>query len=145
MYDDAVIFSLEEMALDRSHVEHRLLLAMSTHQAQQEHPISHIQQLINQCEWQILAKMLLNDRDLARDLDDKFFGDGVRESIQQKINAIEGQYFDVLTSPTDFIISKHAMDMFSRHSSTIVDHTLAHLLEMAPPRSDSPQEWHPVD
>lgn len=114
LYREQIVIPLKEMALNQAHVEHRLLLAKSGPAQQREHSNSHVQCLINQCNWQSLAKMLLNDRDLARNLENKFFDEETRESIQRKIDEIEVEYFEVLKSPADYIINERAMDLQSR-------------------------------
>lgn len=126
-YQDVVVLPLQEIALDRSHVEDRILLSRwDTKRAceqqlemmeRRQPPLQvhgrggFVKRLIQRCEWQSLARMLINDRALARALDPECFASiggfetaRVLQTIQRAIDNIEMDYFLLLSSPTDFFI-----------------------------------------
>lgn len=60
-YQDHAIYPVEEMPLNRNHVENRLKAAA----ARQQHSGGDNQHLIDECDWPNLAIALVNDRELA--------------------------------------------------------------------------------
>ncbi|KUI68641.1 hypothetical protein VM1G_03671 [Cytospora mali] len=130
-YHDGIVYPLEEMTLNRSHVEDRICLAAADHE-QQQPPGGYIRRLIRQCDWQKLAQTLLNDRELALDLFafqsliPGCFDDNVRARVLQKMKSIECKYFTDLTlgNSAGFAISKHAMNLSARRASGSPNHKL---------------------
>lgn len=132
-YQDVVVLPLQEMALDRSHAEDRILLSgwhakqaweQQLEMLERRQPPArtrgrggYVKQLVERCEWQSLARMLINDRALARALDPECFASiedfetvtldanvRVLQTIQGMIDDLEKIYFLHVTSPTDFFI-----------------------------------------
>ena len=117
-YQDYIVFPLEELMLNRDHVENKLRAAF----ARQGQPGSNIQPLINRCDWESLAAALTNNRELAAKLlqgptpiIDSY------ERILQGINQVQAKYFTGLTSPSTFTISIHAKEMSARQATNSID------------------------
>lgn len=113
LYREEVVVPIREMALNQAHIEDRLLLAAAAQGQQREHSNNHVQRFIGQRDWKSLARMLLHDRDLAHNLEDKYLDEETRKSILYQIDVIEVVYFTILKSPTDYLTNKHATDLES--------------------------------
>ena len=105
IYQQRVVIVLEELMLDRAHVETKTDTAL----ARGGQPNSDIQPLIDRFDWASLAGVVWNDRLLALDLD--FEEDRTRTAILHSISQIRKKYFDELNSPSMFVISKHASSL----------------------------------
>jgi hypothetical protein len=115
IYHTNVVLPLEEMMLNRDHVETKLRAAA----ARRGHQGTEIQRLIDQCDWVNLAAILTNDQDLALKLfgapplDPKYYNADTRTRVLQGINKKKSEYFTELTTPSTFTISTRARDMMN--------------------------------
>ena len=87
IYQQRVVTVLDELMLDRAHVESK----MNAASARDGQPGSDIQPLINRCDWASLAAALVKDQRLMVDLFPK--GDDRRRKIQHGISQIQKKYF----------------------------------------------------
>lgn len=129
-YYKNVILPLEEMTLGGlvSHAVRKLCEAVLAREGGSQGPGGHVSQLIQRCEWEKLAEALVYDRRLAVTLS------GLKPVGQQrdwkeifprvlhKMDDMERKYFTNLSSPDNYIISKHAADLLARHSSNKSNH-----------------------
>jgi hypothetical protein len=115
-----VVYPLEEMMLDRDHVENKLRAAAMG----QEHSGSAIQPLIDKCDWSNLATALAYDRDLALKLfevqppDANIFDAKTYQRILHGIDEIKGKYFSELSDSSTFTISTYAREMSAGQASS---------------------------
>jgi hypothetical protein len=118
MYQVHVVFPLEEMMLNRDHVENKLRAAAIG----QAHSGSDIQPLIDRRDWLNLAMVLTNDRDLALKLLEGqragLFDAKTYERILQGIDQIKGKYFTELLDSSTFTLSTHAREMSAGQASS---------------------------
>ena len=123
-YQVHVVYPLEEMMLDRDHVENKLRVAA----AGRGDSGSDIQLLIDRCNWSNLATALTNDRNLAlrlferQPIDTDIFDANTDKSILQGIDEIKGKYFAELSDSSTFVISTHAKKMSAGQASNHTDH-----------------------
>lgn len=129
-YYDNVKWPLEEMTLGGlvSHAERKLCEAVLAREGGSQGPGGYVSQLIQQCEWEKLAEALVYDRRLAVTLSGiKPVGQqrnwkGIFPRVLHKMDDMERKYFTNLSSPDNYIISKHAADLLARHSSNKSNH-----------------------
>lgn len=120
-YQRLFVRPVEELTLDVAHVENRLCIAV----AEQEKQCSggHVQNLIQQCDWQKLAGTILKDREIALalssykslwavKLDYDAYG-----MILKGIDNMEATYYTNLSSPVLYRTSKYARDLSVGRSS----------------------------
>jgi hypothetical protein len=117
IYQNYVVFPLEEMMLNRNHVENKLRTAF----ARQGQPGSDIQPLIDRCDWAKLAAVLTSDRELVAKLKEPMPIPELCERILQGINQVQAKYFTELKSPSTFTISTHAREMSAKQTTTSID------------------------
>lgn len=102
IYRVHVAFPLEELMLNPTYIENKLLLAIR----RQGLPGSYTHHLISNDDWSGLATTLTNDRDLAttlfkaHPLVSNLFDEDTRRSVLQGINQIETKYSAKLYSST---------------------------------------------
>lgn len=116
IFHEAIVFPLEELLLNRPHVEKRLLLAAADDD--RPRPLGgHIQYLIKSGDWQNLAKYLYHDRELAlglfkyQPIVPGLFDGGTRDKVLQSITSIQEKYFIDMSSPTEYTTSKYTEDL----------------------------------
>ena len=109
-YSTRHVWPLEEMMLNREHVEHKLRTAV----AKKEHESSEVQLLVDLCDWTNLAMLLTNDHDLlfqlikARRSDAQFYDTDTYSKILHGINIVKKKYFAEHLDPLTFTLSKYA-------------------------------------
>ena len=92
-YQIGVVFPLDELMLNRDHVEKKLLSTVSEPRSG-----SHIQRLVDRKDWSSLATTLANDRDLAVGLfreqpfDPNLFDENTRKKVLRGIDEMERKY-----------------------------------------------------
>lgn len=113
---ESIGFTLEELLLNRPHVEERILLAAAEHE--QRRPLGrYVQRLTDQRDWKNLAKFLYHDRELALNLFEYqpiapgLFDSRTRDRVLQGIKSIQDRFFTNISSPTKYTASKYAMDL----------------------------------
>ncbi|KAL9127213.1 MAG: hypothetical protein Q9217_003869 [Psora testacea] len=107
-YYDGFIFPLEEMVLNREHVEKKLHAAAE----RKGNPGSDIEPLIKRGDWPDLAGAILYDRELANRLfDTKAYTSEQHETVIQGIDRIQKEYFVELKSPTVFTTNSRAREL----------------------------------
>ncbi|KAL1855208.1 hypothetical protein Daus18300_011209 [Diaporthe australafricana] len=113
---ESIVFPLEELRLNRPHVEKRLVLAAADDD--QQRPLGGwTQYLIKYGDWKDLAKYLYYDRELAvslfkyQPIVPSLFNSGTRDKVLQGITSIQDKYFTNISSPTEYTVSKYAMDL----------------------------------
>jgi len=126
LYQDCVILPLEELMLDRAHVEGKMRTAL----LREGEPGSDIQPLINKGDWTSLASILVKDRELAR----KVFpeNDQTTQKLMKGIARIADEYYSQLIDASQFT-PKAQMDRSSKSPS---QSDLAILLEKATPPAE---------
>lgn len=134
-YQTHIVYPLEEMMLDRDHVEHKLVTAAS----KEPYPRGDVQRLIDKCDWSSLAATLFNDRILAGDLfaetpvDPTCFNVSTRTLVLRCIDELKDRYFATLSSPTVYTLKKRAVEMSGRQATRDSSASLmAHGDEKAP-------------
>lgn len=131
-YQDTIATPLTEMGADVGYVEDKLLLALGTQH--QERPGSRVESLISQCNWLELATVLVGDMRLALDLhsynrlDPGCYETSTHEKVVDQIAALEEDYFAELSSPTDFKLTKQAMEKLPVAKPTTSDATAPPIL-----------------
>lgn len=117
-YERSIVSPLDEMDLDQAHVEEKILALAAVQRAQS---CNFVRSLIRQCDWQKLAQVLLNDRELAIDLFeprpvfDGAFDEKTRSVVVESIDNTADKYFTELCSPTKYTLSKHAIAASAKH------------------------------
>lgn len=108
IYETNVVLPLEELILDRAHIEKKMDAAVSRH----GQPGSDIQPLIHRCDWDSLAATLVKDRHLTtRIFPDHGNSKGSHEKIMRGISQIQAKYFSELSSASLFTVSAQASAM----------------------------------
>lgn len=119
-YQRSIVSPLEEMGLNKAHVEDKIRALVAVQRGQS---CGYVRRLIRQCDWQKLAEVLLNDRELAIDLFEPrpvvegTFNDETRSIVVKSIDNTIDKYFTELWSPTKYTLSKHAIAASAKHSS----------------------------
>lgn len=116
IFYESIVLPLDELLLNRPHVELRLLLAAGDDD--QKRPLGGlIQSLIKWGNWKDLAKYLYNDRELAlclfkyQPILPGLFDSDTRDNVLQGIASIQQKYFTNISSPTEYTTSKYAMSL----------------------------------
>lgn len=118
-YQRSVVSPLEEMGLNRAHVEDKIRALAA---AQPGHSCNFVQRIIRQHDWQTLAEVLLNDRELVIDLFEPppvlkgLFDKPTRTAILKSIDHLTSKYFTELSGPTRYTLSIHAVGAEAKHS-----------------------------
>jgi hypothetical protein len=124
-YQENILLPLEEMDLGSlvSHAENRLRTAAAARQAGSKGMGAHVSRLIQGCEWQGLAETLIYDRQVFNNLcshDTLYINrkwlEALRPKILGRMDDLQRTYYTNLSSPTNYTISEHAMDLLARHS-----------------------------
>jgi len=102
LYEDHVVFPLEESKLDRDCVEKKLLAVAE----RKGRPGNDIQPLIDARNWGRLAVVLLSDREITIKLTQRSptFAE-VSQRILKGISRFERAYFKTLSSPSEFVLA----------------------------------------
>lgn len=122
-YDRHIDFPLQEMMLDPGHAAEKL----RTLTRQPKHPGGDIQQLIDQCDWPSLATTLVNDRALAAELfqqapiDPDAFDANTSKKVLRGMDEIAAKYFTELASPSNYTLSRLAIQRSAKRSSGAAD------------------------
>lgn len=133
-YYDGTVFPLEELTLNIAHAEDRLCFAGSEVQEVCS-GAGYVTELIRRADWKKLAEILLNDRELARDLFSQLpiipdcFNNKTHRKVIDGIKKIEHKYFVDLSSPSTYTISKHAQSLSARCSCSNSSHASLPLSE----------------
>ncbi|KAL1880026.1 hypothetical protein Daus18300_001389 [Diaporthe australafricana] len=115
-YQDFVVTPIEELLLDREHVEHRLMVAETCKKPKGDAPAT-AHYFIKRCDWPSLASILARDRELSFATLEAGNQSSIMLGIFPKddaIKAVQGisdirdKYFTDLASPTNFTLSKYA-------------------------------------
>lgn len=115
MYYDFFTWPLEEMMLDQDHVQEMLVTAAAEPQSPDR--AKDIQHLIARCDWPGLARALVKDRELANALFGEepivpeYYNTNTRKKVLRGIDKVRDKYFEDLSDPAKFTISKHAMGL----------------------------------
>ncbi|ROV90219.1 hypothetical protein VMCG_10250 [Cytospora schulzeri] len=129
-YQVHIIYPVEELSLNRIHVENKLKAAA----ARQQHPGGDIQRLIDQCDWPNLATALINDRELAAELfqqtplNPECFNANTGKKVLLRIDEVTAKYFTQLTSSSIYTLSKQAIHRSARRGSSTTDPTTPDIL-----------------
>lgn len=124
-YQEFILFPLEEMNLGClvSHAENRLCAAAAARQAGAKGTGAYVSQLIQGCDWEGLTETLIYDRQLFNILCgnrpihvNRKWLETVRPKMLQRMDDLQHTYYTNMSSPTNYTISKHAMDLLARHS-----------------------------
>jgi len=135
IYEERVIFVLRELMLDRAHVESKMRTAL----ARGGRPGSDIQLLIDRCDWESLAIVLIQDQLLITELFLK--GDDDEKKIQRGMREIQKKYFLELISPSRFTLSKHARSLLGKSTRPDMAQPASnHFPINPPPYSDLEEE-----
>ena len=130
VYQQRVVFVLDELMLDRAHVESKMRAALT----RDGQPGSDIQTLIDRCDWANLAAVLRKDQLLSREL---FSKGTTQRKIQRGISRIQKKYFRELISSSKFVISKFANNLSIRLAQDDTTKlAFNHLALTPPPYSD---------
>lgn len=125
-YQENILFPLEEMNLGPlvSHAENRLCTAAAARQAGAKGTGAYVSRLIQGCEWEGLAETLIYDAQLFNNLCshntmhvNREWLETLRPKILQRIYDLQRTYYTNISSPTNYTISKHAMDLLARNSA----------------------------
>ncbi|KAL9103075.1 MAG: hypothetical protein Q9163_001841 [Psora crenata] len=115
-YYKSFIFPLEEMILNREHVEKKLRAAAE----RQGNPGSDIEPLVKRCDWPDLAATLVYDRELANRLfHARAYRFAEHDTVIQGIDRMQKRYFAELKSATEFTINTRAHGLFNQHHSEL--------------------------
>lgn len=124
-YQENILLPLKEMNLGClvSHAENRLCTAAVARRAGAKGTGAYVSRLIQGCEWEGLAETLIHDRQLFNILCshrpihvNRKWLETVRPKILQQMDDLQHTYYTNMSSPTNYTISKHAMDLLARHS-----------------------------
>lgn len=128
-YQMFITFPVEEMILDRDHVEKKLRAAASG----ERYPGGIIQHLIKECDWPTLATTLASDRKMLHGLNNQMeiFAPASQISretcnkVLQCINRVQNKYFAKLpaSAPCMFIKSVYAVKEEAKRTSSKGRHT----------------------
>ena len=127
VYQQRVVFVLDELMIDRAHVESKMRTAL----ARDGQPGSDIQTLINRCDWANLAAVLRKDQLLTTELFLK--GDDTERKIQRGISRIQKKYFRELVSSSKFVTSKIANNLSIRPAREGTTESASDHHALAPP------------
>ncbi|KAL1871618.1 hypothetical protein Daus18300_004618 [Diaporthe australafricana] len=114
---------LEEMMLNRQHVEKRLRMAA----AGPSYPTGEIHRLVDQCDWPNLAAAIVNDREIAavlfrsKPLDPQFWEDRIGKMALWRIDDLRDKYFAELSSPTTYTLTKLARELSAKQAALAAD------------------------
>lgn len=114
-YEDMVILPLEEMKLDVTYVEDKLLLAAATAAQHKKRPGTGIVDHILRCDWPKVAGDLWADAQLAlglysgNPLASDCYNTATHNHVMKEMKALQDDYFTKLSSPTQFELTKRAM------------------------------------
>lgn len=115
MYYDFFTWPLEEMMLDQDHVQDTLVTAAAEPQSADR--AKDIRSLIARCDWPSLARALVKDRELAiglfdeEPIDPEYYNTNTRKKVLRGIEKVRDKYFEDLSDPAKYTISKHAMGL----------------------------------
>lgn len=146
IFHEAVVFPVEELLLNQSHVERRLLMAATDIDLPRALG-GHIQYLIECGDWHDLAKFLYYDRELALSLFKYqpilpgLFDSGTSDRVLQGITSIQDKYFTDISSPTEYTTSKYAKDLGTVKQAPDTSHEITAMpsaVEHHKPSRDSP-------
>lgn len=114
-YYEDVVLPLQEIGVDVGYVEGKVLLyAAGKLENRRDGYVMHLVQTRN---WQKLAETLVKDRQLASDFFDheSFASESCNANtlkrVYEKIDMLEHAYFESLSGPADFKLSKHALEV----------------------------------
>ncbi|KAG8166914.1 hypothetical protein KVR01_002603 [Diaporthe batatas] len=125
-YQENVLFPLEEMNLGSlvSHAENRLCATAAARQAGAKGTGAYVARLIQECDWERLAETLIYDRQIYNNLCghntlclNREWLESRRPTILGRMDDLQRMYYTNISSPTNYTISKHAMDLLARHST----------------------------
>ncbi|WEW56816.1 hypothetical protein PRK78_002271 [Emydomyces testavorans] len=141
-YQTRMVYPLEEMMLDRDHVEKKLRTAAAGQAG------GDVQPLIDRCDWSTLAATLMSDRELALKLNERaldgFTFEIMRATVLRKIDKIKSKYFAELSHPSTFTISARAREMSARQASNNTNQMSSPAPPTTAPSNTSPSsETHP--
>ena len=121
-YHDNFIFPLEEMVLNRDHVEKKLHAAAT----RQGNPGSDIEPLVKRCDWSNLAATLIYDRELANRLfEASAYNPKQYKAVIQGIDRIQKEFFVEVNSPTAFTTNSRAHELtMQRRSEPLTENRL---------------------
>lgn len=115
MYYAFFTWPLEEMMLDQDHVQETLVTAAAEPQSPER--ARDIQCSIARCDWPSLARALVKDRELAialfdeEPIDPEYYNANTRKKVLRGIEKVREKYFEDLSDPVNFTISKYAMGL----------------------------------
>lgn len=116
IFYDKIVLPLDELLLNRPHVELKVLLAAADDD--RKRPVGgFILSLVKWRNWKDLAKHLYNDRQLAihlfkyQPILPGLFDNGTLERVLRGITIIQERYFTNISSPTEYTTSKYAMGL----------------------------------
>lgn len=115
LYHQMITTPIKELMLDQGHVERRTRIATA-----EPYSTGEIYRLIDECDWSILALMLIRDGELAitlfsqKPLDPGSYDDGIAKAVFRKMDEIRDRYFTELQTPSSYTTSKHAQDRSAR-------------------------------
>ncbi|KAG6365098.1 hypothetical protein INS49_006705 [Diaporthe citri] len=128
----------EEIMVDYHLVEPKVCSA-----AEGQHPGGDVQHFIRQRDWLSLASALFNDRKLASDLfTDKrpvgkySWGEKIPADILRRIEELQKKYFEVLSNPASFTLTKYAEGLSAKDTSSPPGQTSSF-----PLKKHQPQSW----
>ncbi len=114
IYQQWVIFVLQELLLDRGHIESKMRAAL----ARGGKPGSDIQPLIDRRDWESLATVLMKDQLLTTEL----LSGADERKVQHGMRKIQKKYFLELISPSRFTLSKHARTLLVKSARPPSNH-----------------------
>lgn len=114
IYWQRVVLVLDELMLDRAHVESKMQAAL----ARNEWLNSDIQSLINRDDWTSLTAAIKKNQLLTMKL--LFKDDHTWRVIQRDINRVQKRYFRELVDLSTFIISKHVSKLSVKMRSFVI-------------------------
>jgi len=117
IYQQRVVLVLDELMLDRAHVESKMRAAS----ARDERSNSDIQSLINRDDWTSLTAAIKKNQLLTTKL--LFKDDHTRRVIQRDINRVQKRYFRELVDSSTFVISKHASKLSVNARSSVISNS----------------------
>lgn len=116
LYQQTFVRPLKEMMLSQDHVKKRLRIAAT----ESTRPAGMIYHLIDRCDWGALAYALINDRELAvtlfgaKQLKPGLWSPWSGKWVVQKIDDIRDKYFEELSTPEQYTISKRARKLSAK-------------------------------